>query len=102
MKKRENKTVISIQDYKSKKNTIKQNRVDDISLIINEVVQEEEENLEKFFDKLFKKDRKVASIRLRQNLEKIILLSKSLKREALLKRKDIEKRDDMDNDEIWN
>ena len=52
--------------------------------------------------KLFKKDRKVASIRLRQNLEKIILLSKSLKREALLKRKDIEKRDDMDNDEIWN
>ena len=57
MKKRENKTVISIQDYKSKKNTIKQNRVDDISLIINEVVQEEEENLEKFFDKLFKKDK---------------------------------------------
>lgn len=57
MKKRENKTVISIQDYKSKKNTINQNRVDDISLIINEVVQEEEENLEKFFDKLFKKDK---------------------------------------------
>ncbi|WP_341875938.1 hypothetical protein [Defluviitalea saccharophila] len=57
MKKSENKTVISIQDYKSKKNTINQNRVDDISLIINEVVQEEEENLEKFFDKLFKKDK---------------------------------------------
>jgi len=57
MKKNENKTVISIQDYKSKKNTINQNRVDDISLIINEVVQEEEENLEKFFDKLFKKDK---------------------------------------------
>lgn len=57
MKKRENKTVISIQDYKSKKNTINQNRVDDISLIINEVAQEEEENLEKFFDKLFKKDK---------------------------------------------
>ena len=57
MKKRENKTVISIQDYKSKKNTINQNGVDDISLIINEVVQEEEENLEKFFDKLFKKDK---------------------------------------------
>lgn len=57
MKKRENKTVISIQDYKSKKNTINQNRVDDISIIINEVVQEEEENLEKFFDKLFKKDK---------------------------------------------
>ena len=57
MKKRENKTVISIQDYKSKKNTINQNRVDDISIIINEVVQEEEENFEKFFDKLFKKDK---------------------------------------------
>ena len=57
MKKRENKTVISIQDYKSKKNTINQNRVDGISIIINEVVQEEEENLEKFFDKLFKKDK---------------------------------------------
>ena len=57
MKKNENKTVISIQDYKNKKNTINQNRVDDISLIINEVVQEEEENLEKFFDKLFKKDK---------------------------------------------
>ena len=39
--KNENKTVISIQDYKSKK-IINQNRVDDISLIINEVVQEEE------------------------------------------------------------
>lgn len=53
MNKGENKTIISVQDYIRKKNIINPNRKDDISLIIKEVVQEEEENLDKFFDKLF-------------------------------------------------
>lgn len=57
MKKSVNKTVIYMQDYKSKKNAINQNRIDDISLLINEVVQDEEENLGMIFDKLFRKDK---------------------------------------------
>jgi lipid II:glycine glycyltransferase (peptidoglycan interpeptide bridge formation enzyme) len=42
--------------------------------------------------KLYKKDFKVASIRLRQNLEYVIQTAKQLKRDALAYRKDIEKR----------
>lgn len=44
--------------------------------------------------KLYKKDFKVASIRLRQNLEWIIQTAKQIKRDALKYRKDIERRQD--------
>jgi hypothetical protein len=43
--------------------------------------------------KLYKKDFKVASIRLRQNLEYVIQTAKQLKREALAYRKQIEERE---------
>ena len=42
--------------------------------------------------KLYKKDFKIASIRLRQNLEFVIQTSKQLKRDALKRRKEIEER----------
>jgi lipid II:glycine glycyltransferase (peptidoglycan interpeptide bridge formation enzyme) len=45
--------------------------------------------------KLYEKDFKVASIRLRHNLEKIIQTSKQMKRDALKYRKEIEKREDV-------
>ena len=44
--------------------------------------------------KLYKKEYKVASIRLRQNLEFVIQTSKQLKRDALAFRKDIERREE--------
>lgn len=44
--------------------------------------------------KLYKKDFKVASIRLRQNLEYIIQTAKQIKRDALAYRKDIEAREE--------
>jgi len=44
--------------------------------------------------KLYKKDFKVASIRLRQNLEYVIQTAKQLKRDALIYRKDIERREE--------
>ena len=44
--------------------------------------------------KLYKKDFKVASIRLRQNLEIVIQTAKQLKRDALAYRKQIEERED--------
>jgi len=44
--------------------------------------------------KLYKKDFKVASIRLRQNLEYVIQTAKQLKRDALAHRKDIERREE--------
>lgn len=43
--------------------------------------------------KLYKKDYKVASIRLRQNLEYVIQTAKQLKRDALAYRKQIEERE---------
>lgn len=43
--------------------------------------------------KLYKKDFKVASIRLRQNLEYVIQTAKQLKRDALSYRKEIEERE---------
>lgn len=43
--------------------------------------------------KLYKKDYKVASIRLRQNLEYVIQTAKQIKREALSYRKQIEERE---------
>lgn len=45
------------------------------------------------YHKLYKKDFKVASIRLRQNLEFIIQKAKQMKRDALKYRKEIEKRE---------
>ena len=44
--------------------------------------------------KLYKKDFKVASIRLRQNLEFVIQTAKQLKRDALSYRKQIEEREE--------
>ena len=44
--------------------------------------------------KLYRKEYKVASIRLRQNLEFVIQTAKQLKRDALAFRKDIERRED--------
>lgn len=44
--------------------------------------------------KLYKKDFKVASIRLRQNLEFVIQTAKQLKRDALAYRKQIEEREE--------
>ena len=49
--------------------------------------------------KLYKKDFKVASIRLRHNLEYIIKTAKQLKRDALSHRKDIEAREQLERDE---
>ena len=45
--------------------------------------------------KLYKKEYKVASIRLRQNLEIVIQTAKQLKRDALAYRKDIERREEL-------
>lgn len=45
--------------------------------------------------KLYKKDFKVASIRLRQNLEFVIQTAKQLKRDALSYRKQIEEREEI-------
>jgi hypothetical protein len=44
--------------------------------------------------KLYKKDFKVASIRLRQNLEYVIQTARQLKKDALAYRKEIEERED--------
>lgn len=58
--------------------------------------------------KLYKKGYKVASVRLRHELEYVIQTAKQLKRDALLKRKEIEEIDkkekfDSDNENpIWN
>jgi len=49
--------------------------------------------------KLYRKDFKVASIRLRHNLEYIIQTAKQLKRDALAHRKDIEAREQLERDE---
>jgi hypothetical protein len=45
------------------------------------------------YHKLYKKDFKVASIRLRQNLEFVIQTAKQMKRDALKYRKEIEERE---------
>lgn len=45
--------------------------------------------------KLYRKDFKVASVRLRHNLEFVIQTAKQIKRDALKKRKEIEKRKDI-------
>ena len=52
--------------------------------------------------KLYKKDYKVASIRLRQNLEIIIQTAKQLKRDALSHRKSIEAREEAAKKESEN
>jgi hypothetical protein len=49
--------------------------------------------------KLYKKDIKVASIRLRQNLESIILTAKKMKKDALNYRKEIEEREKIAKEE---
>jgi hypothetical protein len=49
--------------------------------------------------KLYKKDFKVASIRLRQNLEYIIQTAKQVKRDALAYRKQIEERERLAKEE---
>lgn len=50
--------------------------------------------------KLYKKDFKVASIRLRQNLEFIIQTAKQIKRDALKYRKEIEIRERTEKEEF--
>jgi len=50
--------------------------------------------------KLYKKNYKVASIRLRQDLEIVIQTAKQLKRDALAYRKYIESKKDSDNEYI--
>lgn len=52
--------------------------------------------------KLYRKDFKVASIRLRQNLEYIIQTAKQLKRDALTYRKAIEERERIAKEEAEN
>jgi len=52
--------------------------------------------------KLYKKDFKVASIRLRQNLEFVIKTAKQLKRDALKYRKEIEERQKIAIEEAKN
>lgn len=52
--------------------------------------------------KLHKKDFKVASIRLRHNLEFVIQTAKQLKRDALKKRKEIEARQKLAKEEARN
>jgi len=52
--------------------------------------------------KLYKKDFKVASIRLRQNLEYVIQTAKQLKRDALTYRKEIEERERIAKEEAKN
>jgi hypothetical protein len=52
--------------------------------------------------KLYKKNFKVASIRLRQNLEYIIQTAKQLKRDALSYRKEIEERERIAREEAEN
>jgi hypothetical protein len=52
--------------------------------------------------KLYKKDFKIASIRLRQNLEFVIQTSKQLKRDALKHRKEIEERQRLAIEEAKN
>ena len=47
----------------------------------------------KDYFKLYKKNFKVASIRLRQDLEYVIQTAKQLKRDALIHRKEIEERE---------
>lgn len=53
--------------------------------------------------KLYDKERKVASVRLRHNLEFIIQTAKQLRKDALIKRKEIERKNAPDDDsEIWD
>jgi len=52
--------------------------------------------------KLYRKDFKVASIRLRQNLEYIIKTARQLKKDALAYRKDIEERERLAKEEAAN
>jgi hypothetical protein len=52
--------------------------------------------------KLYKKDFKVASIRLRQNLEYIIKTARQLKKDALTYRKEIEERERLAKEEAKN
>ena len=53
--------------------------------------------------KLYKKDVKVSSIRLRQNIEEVIQIAKQIKRDALTYRKEIEDRERKAKEEakIW-
>ncbi|MCK9416229.1 hypothetical protein M0Q97_06185 [Candidatus Dojkabacteria bacterium] len=53
--------------------------------------------------KLYKKEFKVASVRLRHDLEYIIQTAKQIKRDALIFRKQIEEKNrGEEEDEIWN
>jgi len=53
--------------------------------------------------KLYKKEFKVASVRLRHDLEYIIQTAKQIKRDALAFRKQIEEKErGEEEDEIWN
>ena len=53
--------------------------------------------------KLYEKEFKVASVRLRHNLEFIIQTAKQLKRDALAQRKEIERKNSgVDDDSIWD
>lgn len=55
------------------------------------------------FYKLYEKERKAASVRLRHNLEFIIQTAKQLRKDALKKRKEIELKNAPDDDsEIWD
>jgi hypothetical protein len=56
----------------------------------------------KDYYRLYKKDYKVASIRLRQNLEYVIQTAKQLKRDALSYRKQIEERQRIAKEEAEN
>lgn len=85
---KKNKSNISKRSYKISSTT---EEYDDTNNPIEEII-EKLKICRLHYYKLYKKDHKVASIRLRQNLEFVIQTAKQLKRDALAYRKDIEYR----------
>lgn len=88
------------------------NRIEKISSTNEKEYDDENNPIEDIIDalnycrqdyyKLYKKDFKVASIRLRHNLEFVIQTAKQLKRDALAYRKDIERREEIAKEEAKN
>ena len=88
------------------------NRLEKISSTTEEEYDDEQNPIEDIIErlnycrqnyyKLYKKDIKVASIRLRHDLEYVIQTAKQLKRDALTYRKDIEEREDRAKEEAKN
>lgn len=80
------------------------NEKDEIKDEINpiDILIEKLNDCRKDYYKLYEKDFKVASIRLRHNLEYIIQNARQIKKDALLYRKDIENRERLAKEEAKN